>query len=388
MNRYRELVVVLLAAVALGSVVDQASCRTWSVERDGSADFPTIPQAMLAVTAGDTILVGEGRYNEVILFEAAGITTETHIPVSVDNLTILGVDRDLVIVGPLVPNIQTLGPRGVAIDGASGTHVETMTFENLRDGLFVTGEAVLRNLRIADCRIGVAIFSSPAVQASQLEVHDCSQIGVVSGTGTGTLVFQDCSMSNNFVGFDFNGTANVRLDRVTVMGGTGGFGLAEGIEGVVSESLFDGQSNGAVAVASGSSLQLLSSTVRNTGYGVWVSGRSYLFGSENRVSGTSFATIRMWNNSVAEFNGNDLLKGGGPLVRTQGYAEEPIVDINLSGNYWGTADADSISAWIEDGNDSHHPILDPNYSNVIFEPFLTRPVPVAKSSFGTFRSRY
>jgi hypothetical protein len=60
-----RLVVALAAAVAiLGVVCDQGIGRTWSVEKDGSGDFSVIQDAVEAAAPGDTIQIGEGRFED------------------------------------------------------------------------------------------------------------------------------------------------------------------------------------------------------------------------------------------------------------------------------------------------------------------------------------
>jgi hypothetical protein len=55
----------------------------------------------------------------------------------------------------------------------------------------------------------------------------------------------------------------------------------------------------------------------------------------------------------------------------------------MTGNYWGTDSADSISAWILDGNDdsSVHAFVD-------FEPFSATPLPTERRSLGSVKSLY
>ncbi len=130
-----------------------------------------------------------------------------------------------------------------------------------------------------------------------------------------------------------------------------------------------------------------STTIESPSEGILVQSRSHLSGSGNQVLNSSYATLSFWALSTADFHQNDLLKGDGPLVRTEAYSQGPTFDIDLTNNYWGTVEADSISAWIQDGNDPHG-VLDPNFSNVLFEPFLPRSVPVRKSSFGGVKTRF
>lgn len=68
----------------------------------------------------------------------------------------------------------------------------------------------------------------------------------------------------------------------------------------------------------------------------------------------------------ADLHGNHVLKDTGWAVRLHDYSTLPPIVVELTDNYWGTADRDSIAAWIKDGND------DPNIHGFVqFEPFVT-----------------
>ena len=55
----------------------------------------------------------------------------------------------------------------------------------------------------------------------------------------------------------------------------------------------------------------------------------------------------------------------------------------MTNNYWGTTSADSISAWIYDGNDD-----DGIGAVVDFEPFNTEPLAAEKKTMGGFKSMF
>jgi nitrous oxidase accessory protein len=74
--------VVLLTAPALAG---GAGTSTWYVDDDGSADFTKIQDAVDEASQGDTVFVYNGTYNE-------------NIEITKDNLTLIGEDRDGVIV--------------------------------------------------------------------------------------------------------------------------------------------------------------------------------------------------------------------------------------------------------------------------------------------------
>ena len=60
-----------------------------------------------------------------------------------------------------------------------------------------------------------------------------------------------------------------------------------------------------------------------------------------------------------------------------------VTYIDMSNNWWGTTDADSIMAWIEDGNDHDDwPYI------VNYEPFQQGSVPTTKESMNGFKALF
>ncbi len=64
-----------------------SGARTWRVEKNGSGEFATIHDAMIACSAGDTIMIGPGRYDDFHPFVAPAWTSEAIVGVTKDNLT-------------------------------------------------------------------------------------------------------------------------------------------------------------------------------------------------------------------------------------------------------------------------------------------------------------
>jgi hypothetical protein len=72
---------------------------TWRVERDGSADFSMIQPAIDAAAAGDTILIGPGRFPEFEDVTCPGWTYPVGVWVNKDDLTIIGAGSEQTIIG-------------------------------------------------------------------------------------------------------------------------------------------------------------------------------------------------------------------------------------------------------------------------------------------------
>jgi hypothetical protein len=106
-------------------------------------------------------------------------------------------------------------------------------------------------------------------------------------------------------------------------------------------------------------------------------------GSGNVLKGGSLGTLYFEDQSTASFSGNDIRHSTGPSVLLHLYSVAGQGSIDLRDNYWGTASADSISAWIYDAQD------DPNIAPaVLFEPFRTESVPVGQKSTGRLKALF
>ena len=62
--------------------------------------------------------------------------------------------------------------------------------------------------------------------------------------------------------------------------------------------------------------------------------------------------------------------------------------LDMTGNWWGTTDRDSISAWIHDGNDVIWPPGGLVECTVDFEPIAEAPIPTEKKSLGGLKALF
>ena len=146
---YIPLLALLLLPAAAWS-------NTITVMKDGRGDYTLLQPAADAAAAGDTLLIGPGRYEEVTEFYFnSGVRRDAHLVVRVDNLTILGMDREAVIIGPTVPTIAQGDPVGLVVaENVSVTHIEKLTFENTWYGVYSLGDFYVENCAARYCTGG------------------------------------------------------------------------------------------------------------------------------------------------------------------------------------------------------------------------------------------
>jgi hypothetical protein len=368
--------------------VGGAHATTWHVERDGSGDFLDIPSAIEAASVGDTIRIGAGRFTETVPFEfAVGYTTDAYIPVSVDSLTIIGSGIDETTIGPTTPSFVGEGPKGVVAPlRITRLTVESMTIENVLHGAYLSGESNLRHLRVRTCDLGVWEFTVGA------SVDSCefssNNVGVLTSDGCSGLVIEDCILADNSLGVSVNRTLNVAIRSCHFENSqwyTGGIQYSENSTGSVVGCTFDGSQSG-IDIRSQSEATLERNDFHGQEYSLFVYDGSIARGSKNIFRG-SYAAIRMGTTSTAYLSGNHILKSGQWAVDCRGFTTQ-AVDIDLRNNYWGTDNADSIAAWIFDGNDPQDPFYETNLSNVLYEPFSPVPVKAKETSTGKLKSMF
>ena len=359
-----------------------AGARTWRVERDGSGDFSNLQTAVNSVASGDTILIGPGRYTEVADYTLPGWWTgPTYVGIARNFLTLIGTNRDAVIIGPDEPDFQGFFPMGIVTNvNVTMLTVENLSIENVRSGMYLLGRTEVRNLRIEDCDFGIVSFNDGG-----LVVEDCE----FRSNGRGIAGFDDledalvtqCRFIGNSKGAHFARSRSCTLTDCEFQGG--GVSLAfEGADGVVERCTFTEQVTAAISLTDGAHVTLNRNTCVGGQASILIGNFSHAEGSRNLFADTTVATIYMTSGSTASLHASDILPAEGDAFWALSYLSDPVT-IDLTGNYWGTADADSIEALILDGND------DPSvHAFVEYEPFEPQSVPNAKQSVGGLKSLF
>jgi hypothetical protein len=140
--------------------------------------------------------------------------------------------------------------------------------------------------------------------------------------------------------------------------------------------------NFGIAVNVASSATIQGNQILNTSTSLSSVTNCIVQGDNNLFSGGSYATIRCSGSSIA-LHGNHILNAGGYSVLLQAFPNPPDVIIDLSNNYWGTTDTDTINAWIWDGNDT--PYI---HAFVQYEPFANAPIGTEQQSWGRVKALY
>lgn len=377
--------VVALAAVA----TSHAEAATIHIEQDGSGDFTEIAAGILAASPGDTIRIGPGWYQDSEPFTTGGSTEDTFVAVDVDSLTILGEDRDSVIIGPEEPSFTTQGPRGIVLlDGVvTYARLESMTIVNVGSAVFATSSFTAQDIAAVGCRRGFAFAFARGVTLEDVSTANVELPIVGAGPMDGTVVsggeFLDCPNSGGLV-FTTN-AVGISVDGARFVNCGLQFSLSS--SGTLMRSSFEG-SGAFVQLGDFSVLEMVGCVFGEAISNLSVNGESHVSGRDNVLLGGSVTTIRFTGNSTSALTNSHIFRvDGSPAILAEAYRVGPV-QIDLRGNWWGTTNADSLRAWIVDGEDLDNPPFYEEMGEVLFEPFAPGPVSGKAESIGSFKARF
>jgi hypothetical protein len=368
------------------------SARTWRVEQDGSGDFTNIQPAVDASSPRDTVLVGPGRYEQFWVFDPI-LHFEVIVGVHVDSLTIIGTDRDAVIIGPteLYPLAQTSEEAVVTISmgiafGLENTWgvVENMTFENTWRGIDLYPSGSVRNCTFRGIWYhGVLVDKAIRAIISDCEAYDCVSAGIKVGAyGVGQILVEvsDFRVEGSQTGFYIT-HPNTIVRNCNAVGCNTGYAVVGGrvtMQNVQTNGCFGG-----IVSDSGAILTLENAHIRNSIYrDMQALGGGYIIGSNLVLEGGGIGETIYSANGLFDIHHSHIGQSNGPSVRVYLHIG-PDDAMDLSGNYWGTTSADSIAAWIWDSHD------DPSiHTTVRYEPFSPTPLPNESKSMGDIKAMF
>jgi hypothetical protein len=386
--RIKLILLVLAISTLFASGV--AVARSWRVELDGSGDFTDIQPAVEASAAGDTILIGPGRFDTFHPCVAPAWTEQTVVWVTREYLTFIGSGQGVTIIGPATYyGPYGRSPKGIcSIDGYSGT-VRDLTIENIDTGLYWWRGS----LTMEDCTIkgdndqsfgAMGLWPYGAtIRRCTIDTHFAGDACVI-GMGSRDILFEHCY----FLGYGYGVTVTDSSQNVRFEGCRFSNSLGAAIHCnyqstvTVTDCLFEAMQTVAINVWNESHLTLERSTIDGASIGIGVSSGGVLIGTNVVIQGAWSEAIRACCNAFITMHNSHIFAGPGIAVRCESmWAHTQFPD--LSGNYWGTTDADAIRATIWDANDTS----DTNCL-VGFEPFADGPVPTESTSWGDLKASF
>ncbi len=368
---------------------EQSSAGIWYVDKDGSGDFVTIHDAMASCSTGDTIMIGPGRYDDFHPFTAPAWTTEVIVGITKDNLTFIGSGNSTTIIGPTEMYLPGVIPDPMAIACVENINAEFINIgiENAKTGIHWSyGKVDISECRFEGCKYGVYLYNEEgaSILGSEFYSEESLSKGVITFSPCGPVSISHCVFggpSVNETGIAINGTNNVSI---------------QGCNFYVKNAMIFASSSGtiqnctttqsvaqSVEAVDASQIDLMGNQFHGNYTSINVKGWSVVNGSGNIFTGgEDLATIYISSQSQVRLNGNDILKSGDYAAKIGKYHYE-IVTNDLTNNYWGTSDPDSIAAWIWDYNDD--PVT---RAYIDYTPFSGSSVPTESAPFGSVKAMF
>lgn len=376
----------LLLVVSLG--VQPAVSRTWRVEKDGSGDYTVIQDAVDASASGDTILIGPGRYSEYTDHTYAGNIWHTYVHMVSGSLTLIGAGEDVTVIGPEAPGTWEPWEYAVGVfywptTAGSVIRLERAALEDVVDGLYAeSGAVVISNCAFRQAKLGIWTYTPGTVS-------ECRFIGIF---GTGILAYSPsrdvsimrCEFQDTDSAFYFSGVANVAV-RDNIIIDCANVGYLDQCSGSVDRNSFSVTTGDGLIVYGPGSYEVADNVFHGGTANIYFGlGASNAICERNVFRGSRDAAIDIVSCAPRVVN-NDIFRDRGRAVVLRGYSQLPDRFVEMTSNYWGTANPDTISAWIVDGYDIASPQM---HGFVNFQPFSSVPVPNERTSLGSVKALF
>jgi hypothetical protein len=379
--------VIIAGLLAVGT--GQAAAATWRVQLDGSGDFLDIQPAVDAAAAGDTILVGPGRFDTLWPASGKADAAQAVVTVAVADLTLIGAGRDKTFIGPenwYAP--VGAWPAGVRGGSDQVLRLRSLTIEHLPRAV----EWPAGSIDLADCvlRGGGFGFYGLWTGAAQGLVQDCAfetteedgfaiwleqsasfaivdsrfdgiGVGVTATGGAAGVSISGCTFAGSFTAIAFGGASAGTVVDCSVSGAAvQSLSVVGGSQVTVNGLFVDGGDHGLHAGGAGTLVTVLASAFENT-----------------LVSAVSFDT-----DAVITMHGSHLLPATGWAVSSFLYPGAPAV-LDFGQNYWGTTDEAIIAALIHDSVDD--PAI---HGTVQFAGASVTPLGETPTTWGDLKASY
>ena len=380
-----------------------AEAETWYVEKDGSGDFSVIQDAINASSSGDTIRVGAGRFNDHTIDYCTESDSPARVILNKEELTLIGSGPENTIIGQTEPWELSQGRHMGIVVGRCGNlrySISNLKVENSFygilggigtegkiDGCVLSGHYYGCLIHSADVQINNCIFHSPVVSipepaqvvffgANNFFITDC-QFMSTTVPGLRTKHFINQSPAFVFVGnSSFEGgaigvwSAGVQTSvNSCSFADLSSFGVGcNGDDVTITDCLFSGVAVGVAETNAWNHLEIERCEFNNISEATFI---------------TSLSSTGFFHDCLLEKGERFVVDVPIFNVKTRDTEKGEIPHFDMTDNWWGTTDPDSIQAWIQDGNDFPEY---PFFHVIDFEPFKGVAVPVEKTSLGGLKS--
>jgi Right handed beta helix region len=402
MSSSRIVLIVLIFCVGLQlPAAINASAKTWFVERDGTGDFIVIQDAVDAAASGDTLKIGLGRFDEKHLVTTPGWSEYVRVQVTKQELTIIGSGPGTII-GQSEPYLpEQGGHRGIYSGGMWGNQilrVEDLHLENMFDGIYTSHEDKVWNLlEVRDCSFEgnqyalALIGGGGTVSVNNCDFNNSTTEGIfISGWDLNELEILGCVFRRSMHiystrGISLNRIQNALIEDCEIYEGSSGISVNFGGPALIKGCLFDDQRNAALYATSNCDVSIEGCTFRNQGAVLetdsWYNQIEMI---DSVIEDVEYYSFYISSTGSFSVHNCDLAKGDQGVILVNEFSNCLMTkNLDMTNNYWGTDNPDSIQAWIHDRNDTDRACFWIDY-----EPFLPETTPTEPQSLGGFKAMF
>ncbi len=366
-----------------------AMSATWHVEVNGTwPAFSGIQDAVEAAAAGDTILIGPGRYDTFVDVVAPAWTEPTIVWITKDNLTFIGAGVGETILGPTsYYDPSGVEPKGmICIDDFHGV-VKDLTVENVRTGFWWEyGSFEMIDCSMENCHGGIITLCPGGANISGSFFSNF----VDAGYGIGCwfpardIVIANCSFELTMgSGVSFNSVVNGVVDSCFFESSIG-VQATGGTYAHISNCEMSQEVEGGLSI-SGGNVVLQSNNIYGSYGAMLVSGGGSVTGTNNifRGGNAEWGTISISGSTAhVSLQGNHIFKESDYAIKTRYFMNE-FIELDFTNNFWGTTDPDEIAEWILDVNDDSA-----NHVVVNFLPIADGEVPTESTTLDGLKAMF
>lgn len=392
--RKLEAIAAISFAVAVLCTASLSHGRTWYVEKNGTADFAIIQDAVDAARSGDVIRIGPGRYTDYTVIEDWGPMGYSNMHVWLDgtkSLTLVGAGGEATVIGPEVyePGLTDIGI--ACASGAIDVSIAGIKIENQN---YRAATFYCESIRIADCVVKKChgglrlddVIESVAIENCRILDGIVTSVNYAISCAAPVAVLRNVEIESWLAGINLDcpGSTDILVSDCRIVGG--GVGLV-GMQftfrggGTVENCYFSDFQNYAFVAGDAGTVVFRNNTIENCpGTGIGFEGCEDFTVYGNIVRDCVPCIFIGEPCGVQSVYDNIFLRNedvAGRYIRTTGYFPFGPHYMDFSNNWWGTTDLNEISEWIYDGHD------DPDvWLYVVFDPIADSPLDVAPDARG------
>lgn len=272
--------------------------------------------------------------------------------------------------------------------GDNDLTIRDMTLTNMRDGLYFSGvDMTAENVEIHGCEIGTSTLGSGSHLILDCRFDENHLLGIFGTASSSNIVIRNSSFDAAYGGhIGVQSVDNVLIDGCEFRRGLYSVQFdGSSCRATVQNSTIRCGTFGVIAY-NGTRLTLTDNVFFGGREQLSAVNSAHVTGSGNVFHGAddpeqNVAAIACYTGSTLDLHGNHILRGRAPFaVLFDSFTHPDLREQHLENNYWGTASADSVAAWVWDEHD------DPGLNILTFlAPFHGQPVGNEELSFGELK---